>query len=376
MKFRLLDVVVCPKCNGQFDVNAKTLTEGDIKDISMPDNRCSDRCAYHEFLNKSIPFKSCAECYTKEIKKGTLSCKTCGEVYQIEDNIPRLVNTKLSSKTEATKESFGYLWMRGPGIPRKPRSDSGSKYHFDKVAHFAEPLPKNGLWLDAGCGNGSDVRVMSKYDARRKEIVGLDISEGGIREAYVKNAHNPFVHIVQGDIIRIPFKKHIFDFAYSYGVLHHIENPTSGIREINRVLKKEKEALIYLYEDFSDRNFIERLLLKAVNTMRRFTTQLPHHALYAGCLALSPIVYIFLTLPARLLGNFRKTASLATRIPYHHSKGFFNVVMDIYDRFSAPIEIRYSRTDAFELLNKNGFKNVGIAKKRGWVVWGTKAENV
>jgi hypothetical protein len=50
-------------------------------------------------------------------------------------------------------------------------------------------------------------------------------------------------------------------------------------------------------------------------------------------------------------------------------------VGDLYDRFSVPIEWRYSWVEALALFQDVGLKDVMTAKDRGWMVAGIKPRN-
>jgi hypothetical protein len=50
-------------------------------------------------------------------------------------------------------------------------------------------------------------------------------------------------------------------------------------------------------------------------------------------------------------------------------------VGDLYDRFSVPIEWRYSRVAAAALFQDVGLRDVITAKDRGWMVAGIKPGN-
>jgi len=70
-----------------------------------------------------------------------------------------------------------------------------------------------------------------------------------------------------------------------------------------------------------------------------------------------------------------KLSTLATKIPYHHSRSLDEVYGELYDRFGAKIEKRYSVDDINELYHGAGLAPRGngqIHGMRGWVSWGNK----
>ena len=78
--------------------------------------------------------------------------------------------------------------------------------------------------LDVGCGNGFLSQLYPNFD-----IVGIDISDGML-------AHNPHKW-VKAPAEAIPFPDNTFDFVVCRSLLHHLENPEQGLREMFRVLK-------------------------------------------------------------------------------------------------------------------------------------------
>jgi Methylase involved in ubiquinone/menaquinone biosynthesis len=177
---------------------------------------------------------------------------------------------------------------------------------------------------------------------------------------------------VQADLCRLPFADATFDFAYSYGVLHHIGAPARGLGEVVRVAKPGARIAAYLYEDFSERSGFLRWSLAAANTLRTITTQMPNRVLYNLCRLASPFVYVLFTVPATLGRRVRVLAPVANSVPFRHGSGPFSLVGDLYDRFSAPVEFRYSRNSARAFFHDGGLERVTVAEERGWMVSGVK----
>ena len=130
----------------------------------------------------------------------------------------------------------------------------------------------------------------------RCEVVGVELSDGGVATSVARTRGLERAHVVQGDLLQVPLADHTFDGAYSYGVVHHTPDPPRAVREIARTLKPGAPLLLYVYEDFSDRSLAWRLALAAANSLRVITTRLPPALLMRICRVLSPIVYVLLTL--------------------------------------------------------------------------------
>ena len=78
--------------------------------------------------------------------------------------------------------------------------------------------------LDVGCGTGFVSQLYPNFD-----IVGIDISDEML-------ARNPYKW-VKAPAEAIPFPDGTFDFVVVRSLLHHLEKPEVGLKEIHRVLK-------------------------------------------------------------------------------------------------------------------------------------------
>jgi hypothetical protein len=144
--------------------------------------------------------------------------------------------------------------------------------------------------------------------------------------------------------------------------------PLEAMAELARVSHAGGGAAIYLYEDFSERVPLLRWSLRAANTWRVLTTRLPPPLLYALCWVAAPFVYVSFTIPHRLLDRVPSCRPVAAGIPFRHGRSPFGLTGDLYDRFSAPVEFRYSRHTAAQLARDAGFAVKQIHYERGWML--------
>ena len=285
-----------------------------------------------------------------------LRCVGHVHTFPIEAGAPRFV----TDRTE-TARHFGYMWGQGTAVVTPP--PRVSPYHLHAMQEALEAPPLEGLVLDAGCGDGLDLAMVA-LDSRC-EVVGVELSGGGVATSLARTRGLERAQIVQGDLFHLPLASSTFDTAYSYGVVHHTPDPARAVREIARTLKAGGWFLMYVYEDFSDRSWPWRLALAIANSPRLLTTRMPPPALMALCKALSPVVYAICTWPSR---RFR----WASRFPYRHGTHPWSLSGDLYDRFSAPIEKRYTRAAAADLVTLAGLEIVRVAQRRGWMVLARK----
>ncbi len=245
--------------------------------------------------------------------------------------------------------------------------------HFLKMQEvITEKIASGKVGLEIGCGDGLDTRVMASRNINT-EIIAIDISES-VYAAVDLNKGLKNIHLLRSTALELPFRAGIFDFCYSFGVIHHTSDPSRCFKEIHRVLKGGKKVFLYLYEDHADNPF-KIYPLKVVTAIRKTTCRLNNKVLYFFCLLASPAVFLIFSLPARALGRFKATKKLAESLPFNFAKGPFSLAGDLYDRFGAPIELRFSREELSKLLENSGFSDIQFTKLKataGLVAWASK----
>ena len=266
-----------------------------------------------------------------------------------------------------TAIKYGFLWTR------KENDLPVNCWHFNAMQEvITEPIVRGNMGIDIGSGSGYDTYIMAKNNPSTK-IVSIDISDGIY---YTKNLTSGLnnVQVIKSSVLDIPVKNNVLDFAYSFGVLHHLEKPKIGFLEIYRILKKNSPLFVYLYEDHSG-NFIKYIIIKIIAGLRTVTVNIPAPVLYMSCIVFSPIVFIFFSLPAKLMKKFKYTRRFADKMPFNFGTTLFSLQADLFDRFSAPIEHRFNIQEVCDLFCNNGFCNVCVTKLKssaGWVAWGYK----
>lgn len=268
----------------------------------------------------------------------------------------------MPDQTQATSERFGHGWIAA-GLPAPVTSPIDYHLHLMRTALGAPPL--SGLVLDAGAGEGIDLASVGLTPGCR--AVGVELSAGGIRATASRISTVPNARLVRGNILAMPFRTAAFDNAYSYGVVHHTDDPPRAVREIVRTLKPGGTLLIYVYEDFERRGGLWQFALKSVNAVRRPISRMSPAAIRSVCALIAPLVFATCTLPSRYF-------SFAARFPYPATQNptMKSLIPDLYDRFAAPVEERYSEAGARALVEQAGCVVKASAYLRGWAVWAEK----
>ena len=91
--------------------------------------------------------------------------------------------------------------------------------------------------IDIGCGVGSNLRLLQSM---RSKLVGMDSEIYGL--VHTQKSLSA-VALVNGDLMRLPFKADSVDLILASDVLEHLDQDTIGIREIYRTLKREGKVI-------------------------------------------------------------------------------------------------------------------------------------
>jgi SAM-dependent methyltransferase len=250
MKRKLMDYFACPSCGGELKILAERNAEG------------------------------------IEILDGELGCGSCNKRYPIVRGVPRFANLgEIEEDKAATASSFGWEWQHF--------TQEDERYG-DQMLGWIDPVQpeafKDKIVLDGGCGKGRHMQLAAQWGAR--DVVGIDLSDA-VESAFASTRGSENMHVVQADLCHLPLKR-VFDYAYTIGVIHHLQDPSVGFHSLASKIKPGGYFSVWVYGAENNKwitSLVSPVRKRFTSTMNRrallHLSKLPTAALYAA----SKLVY-------------------------------------------------------------------------------------
>ena len=265
-------------------------------------------------------------------------------------------------------EDFGNEWEK---FDNKSLSNKELKKIFNS---YFKIFPKNYLnnksvGIDIGSGSG---RWAEYILPKVKKLYLLEPSKKAIKISQKKLFMYKNAIFINSEVKNIYKIKNKFDFAYSLGVIHHLNYPEKAFKLIRGKLKNNAPFLIYLYHNFENNNIFYKLIWKVSDLIRSFVSKQNFFIKSIICDIIAIFIYYPLAKSSILfdLLNFNMDNF---PLSYYRYKPFYIMRNDSLDRFGTKYEKRYSRTDILKLFKKTGFKKIKVSKYRPyWCAVGYK----
>ena len=289
----------------------------------------------------------CPAGHRQSMERGYLDCSTPGAG---------------GGTTDRTFASFGFEWNQFDDV-RHEDAEFAEVYFRD--LDFATLEGRVGL--DAGCGKGRYTRFLAE---RLTALAALDGSSAV--EAAARNLRShPSVLVVQSDLRHAPFAPESFDFIASLGVLHHLDDPREGFDRLVGLLAPGGRILVYLYSRPSTVG-ARGAGLWAASRLRTVTVRLPHRALKMVSAPIAVALYAGFVAPGRY-GERRQVPALAgLPLDAYRGKPLRSLVLDTFDRLSAPVEHRYVWPELAPWFAAAGLEVEAARDETGWFVLARK----
>jgi SAM-dependent methyltransferase len=127
--------------------------------------------------------------------------------------------------------------------------------------------------LEVGCGQGGMAQLWAERGAN---LTAVDLNADAVRQTQRRfEVFGLTGRIQQADANQLPFSDGSFDYAYSWGVLHHSPDLARSVAEVMRVLRPRGEFGVMLYNRRSLLYGYQILLYEGVvHAERRFLSPL------------------------------------------------------------------------------------------------------
>lgn len=145
-----------------------------------------------------------------------------------------MANGNSMDYTSAEEENKAYFAQVAPVYDEMRKGCYGNALR-DLIIQRYPPMPGSNV-ADIGTGTGYLARglaprvghvVAIDSSTAMLEVAGMDLAQGGVDN----------VHLVEGDAHELPLDDNSQDMIYANLLLHHLTDPLTAIREMNRVLK-------------------------------------------------------------------------------------------------------------------------------------------
>lgn len=104
---------------------------------------------------------------------------------------------------------------------------------WEEVRHFLDSLPTGSTVLEAGCGNGKNMKYRSDL-----HMVGVDICKELLEICEERN-----LNVMHGDIRDLPFEDGTFDYVICVAVIHHLETEKDRIQSFKELLRVSRKGV-------------------------------------------------------------------------------------------------------------------------------------
>jgi len=236
------------------------------------------------------------------VKTGILISSDGRTEYPIINGIPRFVSKEFYAG------SFGYEWRKWPRVQFESENMGGpmeghTTRMFKVITGLREEELKDKMVIEFGCGPGRFLDVVRRWNGI---AVGIDMSIA-VESARENFRDDENVFIVQGDILNPPFKKNVFDFGYTIGVLHHTPDPKKGLKKLSEIVKSKGQIACCVYHKKGFYDYFSVFLFRQVNKLnslvigKRFATKISLAYAYFAAYVLYFVLKLMRKIP--LLGR-------------------------------------------------------------------------
>lgn len=344
MHKRLLDLLRCPECGGQFSLSELPEQPVPPREVGPGLLTCVNQHVFPVVGGIPRVYPGAVHDFADELGKNAVAPPAM-----------RSGNARQTTESKRTQQSFAREWAHHRlGDPT---------WYIDTAfrvgASFLHPLriPPEELAtktvLDAGCGNGSQSVAYADHTA---EVIAIDLSSGvELGQALLEQqpkARVDHVHFIQADLHNTPLAPASVDIIHAHGVLHHTPDSYASLRGLVPLLRPAGMCYVWLYSE----GFVTPL----VRLLRRATTRMPLAVLDRLSRLLAPFVVLAVSLMN--MSRLRSLPPMTRRA----------ATLTLLDVFGPPYMHHHTVAEVMGWFKQLGFTEVWscLHSRRGFAVCG------
>jgi SAM-dependent methyltransferase len=271
---------------------------------------------------------------------------------------------------DATIKGFGLEWS---AFDQSKITNEELKSIFDGYFELIDlaKLPSDAVIMDVGCGSGRWAQFAAKY-CKVIHLVDPSIDALAVARRNLSDYVNCEFHHASTE--NLPVADRSCDLVYSLGVLHHIPDTASGIKDCVKKLKPGAPFLVYLYYRFDNRPLWFRGLWWISNLLRKLLSRLPFVMKRMMTDLVAILVYFPLARISKLVQRIGgDPANLPLSIYRDHS--LYTMRTDSLDRLGTRLEHRFTRKEVKTMLESAGLVNISFRESEPfWCAVGYKSQ--
>ena len=264
----------------------------------------------------------------------------------------------MSNSDKNVVKDFGEEWNQYPQDSIEDAQLLKAYNQYFNIFPF-DQLPAQSEGFDMGCGSG---RWAKLFCSRVHKLNCIDPSNQALSVAKNNLATCNNVNFINSSVEETKLEPCSQDFGYCLGVLHHIPDTLSGLKDCSRLLKPGAPFLLYLYYKFDNKPIWFRFIYHISNIIRvGVVSKLPFRLKVFTTFILACLVYFPF---ARLALLLEKLGLNVENIPLtdYRNKSFYFMKTDSLDRFGTKLEKRFSKTEIENMLKESGFTRVSFSE--------------
>lgn len=201
------------------------------------------------------------------------------------NSFPIVGGVPLFAEKAAEDGTFSFKWKligNSYGYEERTRSVRQrwylDRFGFETRSQLLEFVKTKDLILDAGTGTGVDASMFAESGAT---VIAVDLSAEAASATYRHLGHLPNVHVIQADLVNLPFPPGLFGYISCDQVLHHTPDPPQSLTALVRHLHADGYIGVYVYKRKGPiREFTDDYL-------RNYTTKMTPEECYGLCRAIT-----------------------------------------------------------------------------------------